>query len=58
MRVTNTIRNIELNNQEKKDIEKAILEIQKILVKDIFIPIDSAKEINQNLMTIKDKLLK
>ena len=58
MKVTNTIKNIELNNQEKKDIEKAILAIQKILVKDIFIPIDSAKEINQNLMTIKDKILK
>ena len=58
MKVTNTIKNIELNNQEKKDIEKAILEIQKILVKDIFIPIDSAKEINQNLITIKDKIFK
>ena len=58
MKVTNTIKNIELNNQEKKDIEKAILAIQKILVKDIFIPIDSAKEINQNLMTIKDKIFK
>ena len=58
MKVTNTIRNIELNSQEKKDIEKAIIEIQKILVKDIFIPMDSAKEINQNLMTIKEKILK
>ena len=38
------------------DIEKAIKDIQKILVDDMRIPINSAKEININLVKIQERI--
>ena len=39
-----------------EEIEKAIKEIQMILVDDMAIPMDSAKEINKNLKAIQEKV--
>lgn len=38
------------------DVEEAIKEIQKILINDTLIPIESAKTINNNLLKIKEKI--
>lgn len=38
------------------DIEKAIKDIQKILIDDMRIPINSAKEINNNLVKIQERI--
>lgn len=39
-----------------EEIDKAIKEIQTILVNDMTIPMDSAKEINKNLKAIQEKV--
>lgn len=39
-----------------EEIDKAIKEIQTILVNDMAIPMDSAKEINKSLKTIQEKV--
>lgn len=39
-----------------EEIDEAIKEIQTILVNDMAIPMDSAKEINKNLKAIQEKV--
>lgn len=44
------------DNTNKKEVEQAIKNIQKILIKDMRIPITSAKEINKNLNIIQERV--
>lgn len=48
---TRTIKSTDIH-----EVEEAIKEIQKILINDTLIPMDSAKEINNNLLKIKDRI--
>jgi hypothetical protein len=45
-----------IKSENIADIEKAIKDIQKILVDDMRIPINSAKEININLVKIQERI--
>ena len=45
-----------IKSENIADIEKAIKDIQKILVDDMRIPINSAKEINVNLVKIQERI--
>ena len=48
---TRTIKSTDIH-----EVEEAIKEIQKILINDTLIPMDSAKTINNNLLKIKEKI--
>lgn len=45
-----------IKSENIADIEKAIKDIQKILVDDMRIPINSAREINVNLVKIQERI--
>jgi hypothetical protein len=45
-----------IKSENIADIEKAIKDIKKILVDDMRIPINSAKEININLVKIQERI--
>ena len=50
---------VHFNSERRKrieEIDKAIKDIQTILVNDMAIPMDSAKEINENLKAIQEKV--
>lgn len=52
----NMIHSISERRKRIEEIDKAIKDIQTILVNDMAIPMDSAKEINKNLKAIQEKV--
>jgi len=45
-----------LDDKDIREIREAVERIQGILVRDISIPIESAKRINENLVLIQNKI--
>lgn len=45
-----------LDDEDIREIREAVERIQGILVRDISIPIESAKRINENLVLIQNKI--
>lgn len=45
-----------LDDKDIREIREAVERIQGILIRDISIPIESAKRINENLVLIQNKI--